>query len=314
MMTGSSAVLKRAAVVLCAMMACPPHVPAWNATGHRAISFLAYSGLYPRARERASAILKIHPDFAAILSKGVSADPVDVARNSFVTASTWPDLIRNDPRFFDKPPSSATPLPGFPDMGRHQSWHFINTPIPAEFKSQPIDPENALNQIKALSKLLRRDGPPAPEEAFALPWILHLITDVHQPLHGTTRFRKVNGTAEQDKGGNNCFVTGEGNLHSLWDGLLGSNQDEGSVARLAASLQDHQPAPKKVDTKPEVWIAESVQAATATAYNFPGSCDEKDHPLTLPADYRTNARQAAISRAALGAYRLAAVLNEKFGK
>ncbi len=39
----------------------------------------------------------------------------------------------------------------------------------------------------------------------------------------------------------------------------------------------------------------------------------REKPLRLPADYKTKARTAALQRGAMAAYRLAAVLNEKFG-
>ncbi len=303
--------------LLCLLLALAPCMSAWNATGHRAISFLAYSHLNSKARQRVEAILKAHPDYRDMFSKGLATDPVDIARNAFTSASVWSDVIKGDPRFSDAAPAQGNGsalLPGFPDMLRHQNWHYINSPVPAEFRNEAIDPANAVSELKRLLKVLRKDGPVTPEEAFALPWIIHLITDVHQPLHTVSRFSRTrDGKVDQDKGGNSCYLADDRNLHSLWDNILGTNAEENTVARLAASLQDHQPEPKKNDIRPETWIREGVDVAQSFVYAFPGDCSVRERPLRLPADYKSKARQIALQRAALGAYRLAAVLNEKFG-
>ena len=298
----------KATALLGAALLLVPSVIAWNDTGHRAIAFLAYSHLTPKARARVAAILRAHPDFASILSRGASTAPHDVDRNAFVTAATWPDIIRGDPRFGN----GAKPLPGFPDMERHTNWHFINVPIPAEFSNQPIEADNAVTQLSRLTGTQRKSGPVTVQEAYALPWILHIITDLHQPLHAVARFSTVNGKPDHDRGGNNCFVAGASNLHSLWDGLLGRENTEGAVARLAASLGDEFPKPSKTDRKPEAWVQEGVAAAATHVYSFPASCADKAAPAALSPVYMKNAASFARSRAALAAYRVAAMLNKTF--
>src|SRR4051794_36618902 len=218
---------------------------AWNATGHKSISFLTYSLLTPRSKARVNAILRLHPDYATILGAGSATDPVDIAHNAFAVAATWPDIIKSDPRFSDSGVEALKVLPGFPDMLRHQNWHYVNTPFPNEFADEAIDPVNAPTELKRLLKLLQKNDDATAEEAFALPWIIHLVTDMHQPLHTVSRFyRTSSGAVEQDKGGNGCYVEQARNLHSLWDGILGTEFDEKSVARLAASLRDHYSGPK----------------------------------------------------------------------
>jgi hypothetical protein len=306
---------RRMCALFCLSLAGSPGLFAWNATGHKAITFLAYSLLTPKARGRVDAILKAHPDYRTILAarSTASADAVDLAHNAFAVASTWPDIIKSDPRFSDTPVAGAPALPGFPDMLRHQNWHYINTPVPAEFEKQPIDPVNVTAELKRLLRTLKKDGVVSPEEAFALPWIMHLVTDIHQPLHTVSRFyRSTNGAVEQDKGGNACYIAEERNLHSLWDSILGVNSVENPVARQAASLQDHYPQPRKVNLKPETWIREGVAVAQTVVYDLNSDCRDKEHPAPLPQGYREKARAVAKQRAALAAYRLAALLNDKF--
>lgn len=285
---------------------------AWNATGHKSISFLSYSLLTTHARQRVDAILRLHPDYRTILAAGTVTDPVDIAHNAFAVASTWPDIIKGDPRFHDSAAEALAVLPGFPDMLRHQNWHYVNMPFPDEFGHEAIDPVNAPAEFKRLVKLLQKNGSPTTEEAFALPWIIHLETDMHQPLHTVSRFyRNSSGTVEQDKGGNTCFIDQERNLHALWDSILGTEFDEKSVARLAASLKDHYSGPKKPDLKVDNWIQEGIEVARAIVYEFPGNCQNREHPTVLPHGYKQKARAVAVQRASIAAYRLAALLNEK---
>ena len=42
----------------------------------------------------------------------------------------------------------------------------------------------------------------------ALKWIVHLVGDIHQPLHASDN---------ADRGGNSVLVRGAANLHSVWD-------------------------------------------------------------------------------------------------
>jgi hypothetical protein len=287
----------------------PALLCAWNDAGHRTIAFLAYSHLTPRAKARAFAILGKHPDFASILRPEANVPAWDASRNAFVTAATWPDLIRNDPRFGP----AVSPVNGFPDMDRHTAWHFINTPIPSRFSSHAIDPDNAVTALRELLSKLHAGGAVTAAEAWALPWILHIVGDLHQPLHTVARFSSVAGKAIHDRGGNTCFVSTGRNLHSVWDSLLGTATEQGAVARLAVSLEDQHPMPRNIDSKPATWVSEGVAAAVSHVYNFSGSCKETA-PVALSDEYFSQARRLARERAALAAYRLAAILNEKLGR
>lgn len=295
---------------LCALLSMTALLPAWNDAGHRTIAFLAYSHLTPKAKTRVGEILRAHPDFSLVFNQGGSGlPPWDVSRNAFVTAATWPDLIRNDPRFNPSSPH----VKGFPDMGRHTNWHFINMPIPAEFAKQPVDPDNGAAQLPKLIGVLRSSGPVTPAEAYALPWILHIVGDLHQPLHTVGRYSVTGGKPVHDRGGNDCIVQGNRKLHSVWDALLGRAIDDGSVARLAASLEDEHPAPQKVDRKVDTWVREGVAASTSHVYGFSGPCTAAAPAVLSPA-YDAAAKDLARDRAALAAYRIAAVLNDKLGR
>jgi hypothetical protein len=72
------------------------------------------------AREAIATSLARHPD-PRWAGPGPLRRPIDL----FAEAATWPDDIRNDPRFYDegRPPP---PLPGLPDTARAKRWHYID--------------------------------------------------------------------------------------------------------------------------------------------------------------------------------------------
>src|SRR5947199_7543022 len=69
---------------------------AWNGTGHKAIALIAYERLTPTAKQRVDQILAKHPDYPKWIAFVSAADR---GRAAFLSAATWPDAIRSDPRF-----------------------------------------------------------------------------------------------------------------------------------------------------------------------------------------------------------------------
>lgn len=106
---------------------------------------------------------------------------------------------------------------------------------------------------------------------YDLVWILHLVGDTHQPLHGSGRYTRQ--SPDGDAGGNAEQVipaTGEMvALHAYWDSLFGSNvssygavfdadtKDELeslSVNEVAGAIPD-----------PQKWIEESAEVPRDTS-------------------------------------------------
>jgi len=113
-------------------------------------------------------------------------------------------------------------------MERHGDWHYVNRPI-GEFAGAPgegaADSGPLDKQLAALSKSVAAPGTPPPERAYALPWLIHLVGDAHQPLHTTSRF---DTQSRPDRPGDrlnvrNPFNPGKPNstLHAFWDDLPG---------------------------------------------------------------------------------------------
>ncbi|MFG6464153.1 S1/P1 nuclease [Roseateles sp. DXS20W] len=79
--------------------------------------------------------------------------------------------------------------------------------------------------------ILRSSGTSPSERLVALKWVVHLVGDVHQPLHA--------GLAA-DKGGNGVQLRAFGkgsNLHALWDSGLIDHRLDGMTAH--SGLTDH---------------------------------------------------------------------------
>jgi hypothetical protein len=282
------------------LLALPLH--AWNATGHRIVSAIAYDHLTPKARARVDELLSQHPDFKTLLG-----------RDAFLAESVWPDTIRGDNRFYDDARANAQPtplLPGFPSMARHTNWHYIDIPFSPD--GTPLEPAPSPNALIDLRRILKE----ANLNAYDVPWLVHLTGDVQQPLHFTSRFTK--SQPKGDQGGNLVYVTPGRNLHALWDDLAGSDTTDAYVNRYAAEItteflkgNGQQP---RLSRDPKRWVEEGFDLAKREVYTFGPETGSREHPLSLPAGYEENARRVARVQLAKAGFRLAAALNAKLGQ
>lgn len=151
---------------------------AWGAQAHRAIAAEAYAELSPTARAEVDALLGLEPGA------------------TLANISTWADEHRS--------PATAR-------------WHFVNIASDAgcHYVAERDCPGGAcvVGAIERQAAVFRSTAP-APERLKALKYLVHLVADVHQPLHA--------GQAA-DKGGNlyQVHAFGRGtNLHAVWDSGL----------------------------------------------------------------------------------------------
>jgi hypothetical protein len=291
---------------------------AWNSTGHRLVAAIAYDHLNPKTRTRVDALIRQHPDYEKLFLKDAPGEPKARARAAFIAASTWPDQIKGDPRFYDETRPNASPtqlLPGFPDMARHTIWHYYDTPYtPDGAEAEQQKPPHALSELNRIIPLIgtKADVPAtsASNPAYLLPWLIHIAGDVHQPLHCVSRILK--SMPKGDAGGNFVYISGTNrNLHSLWDGAAGRDDTEAYAAKYIAEATAAHPAPRHLEKKPAKWIHEGFEVAVSDVYTFGLETGTREHPITLPPGYEANAHKVAQQRIAIAGYRLAAVLNEK---
>jgi hypothetical protein len=299
-----------------ALPAVPAPARAWDDVGHMTVASVAWQRLSPAARARAVALLRTAPTDAGLAQlRPNGGGPEARDRALFVRAATWADLVKDR--------RDAARLRRY----HHAGWHYADTywrldaaGRPVEVSGPPTDREHAVERIDALSAAVRDANRPAAERAVDLAWLLHLMGDVHQPLHTSSRVTAA--SPEGDRGGNRVRL-GSTNLHAVWDDAMdrspgrrprasGGRQQgadaklgraEGWAARLARSFPADRWRVSVADTVPAHWARESLVLAQRQAY--PGIADSMPAP---PAGYRDRVRRVAQPQVALAGYRLALLL------
>ncbi|MEZ4702847.1 MAG: S1/P1 nuclease [Rhodothermales bacterium] len=294
------------AVLVALALLAPASALAWSSNGHMMIAALAYRSLTPEQQAAYAALLYHHPDYESwqqdFEALGVS---MDAGEYFFMRASLWPDQIRRRGSPYD-----------------HPTWHYTNYPLVADsFALAPsLTPENdVLHGIRVSIAEIGNTRQDAVLRAVHLSWLIHLIGDLHQPLHAATL---VNADYPRgDRGGNDFFVrprpNREGmNLHAFWDQLLGTSANVREVRNQATLLGRTYTRMALLElgeaTDPTGWALESRRYAIDAVYlagQLQGEVeDRRSQAPVLPEEYPLRAKQVAERRAALAAYRLADVL------
>ena len=292
-----------------------PALTWWDAD-HMQIAYVAYKKLDAPVKDKVDALLRLNPDCGK-WTAGI-VDPKTAKLYAFIHAATWADDIKTKDYNYtrDKVDSpTAGQNIGYADKNQHAYWHFKDviwspdgTPLP------PADPVDLVTQLNLMiAALPASSGASDDVRSYDLAWILHLVGDAHQPLHGSGRYTRQ--IPDGDAGGNAEQVipaTGQTvALHAYWDSLFGGYVSPYGAVFDAddrdglASLAVNDVAAKVAD--PQKWIEESAELAKQYAYAVPVSLGK--NPVFLTRDYETNARNIARSQAALAAARLANLIN-----
>src|SRR5688572_21466169 len=297
----------------------PLPAAAWNDSGHMIVSELAWRRLSSTERNKISTLLQQHPHYAELLNTNIPAN-VDAKEWIFLKASTWSDMVRPGT---NKPPHIVAHHRG--------EWHYINLPFvapPHVGSVQPTPPKltNAVERLALKEAELRSSAVPASTRAVALCWYLHLMGDLHQPLHAVAWFSPTFNDPDGDRGGNEVAVqpqTAPKRLHTFWDDLLGTGKTYTFIDLVADGITQTWPSSKlqkewKHKTYLE-WAEESKDAAIAFAYldgqvphaRWRNNITAADVP-DLATGYEANAQMIARRRAAAAGVRLANKLKEIF--
>ncbi len=125
---------------------------------------------------------------------------------SMAMVSNWADEMRSSPEPFWKDGTGCT-------------WHFINTQKHQNYRESKKNPKgDSYEATLRFIATLEDPNATAEDQRDALRWLIHLVGDIHQPLH--------NGY-EADRGGNLVSIKWFGeqtNLHELWDTRLIESQ------------------------------------------------------------------------------------------
>lgn len=154
-----------------------------------------------------------------------------------------------------------------------------------------------------------------------LAWLIHMVGDVHQPLHCVALFNDP--YAEKgDRGGNDFYVKPNQspvNLHRLWNGALGRKKDPIKINNQALQIQKQdtiskgqkQKANALFDFDPEAWSKEGHRNAIEYVYlngTLEGS-NQKEIAPPLPKDYGKNMKILAEKLIKQSGNRLAQTIN-----
>jgi hypothetical protein len=299
--------VKRLTTILCitlALLSLIPFAFAWSSPGHQVIAAEAYRLLPLNLQKRVTEILKAHPDYQKWQKSFTADNPsLDLATFIFMRSSTWPDEIRRRENPYD-----------------HPKWHYVDYPLkPTKFPVEPgPDPtDDILFGITRCEKTLSNPKATAEDRAVYLSWLIHLIGDLHQPLHCCSLF--TTECPNGDKGGNSFYIkpaTRGISLHRFWDGLLGTSGKPG--AHLNYAIQNEAEHPQKTLKElrkaktPKKWTLESRAIAVEKVYlhgKLKGSTD-RETAVDLPEGYTKTAKAVAETQAALAGYRLAAEIQK----
>lgn len=253
----------------------------WNALGHRLVAQIAYDNLSKEAKKQ-------YNRYNRALNSVYRPQ-------SLVYSAAWMDSLR------------------YRDKLWLEKKHYIDIPFTFD-GSKLIEPnqENAVSAIESAESILQRSKFNYFEKGFSLRILLHVIGDIHQPLHAANQFSQAHPNGDL---GGNLFKLGRNdiasNLHAYWDKgggalLSAARYSPTQVKSLAQSIQKKWPCRiNEMELNPSIWAQESHQLAIHEAYKLT--------PLETPSkNYQKNVQTIALKRIALAGCRLAGVLNQLY--
>lgn len=166
--------MQRKVIILVSLLIVSFNCWAWGPTGHRVTGWIAEKHLTKKARSVLKKILK---------------------GQSLAIASTWMDEVRSDSTY-----------------DYMTDWHWVRIPDSSSYEQSVKNPNGDIIMTieRIVSELKSRNLSPD-AEAERIKILIHLVGDIHQPLHVSVL---------DDRGGNDVQVMWFGqnsNLHRVWD-------------------------------------------------------------------------------------------------
>ncbi len=146
----------------------------WGKTGHRVTGEIAQNHLTGKAKRALDDLLN---------------------GQSLAFVSTFADDIKADRSY-----------------SKYSPWHYVNYPLGMRYEDSEKSGEgDIIMAIEECTAIIKNEKNSREDRVFHLKMLIHLIGDLHQPMHASRA---------EDKGGNDIQVQwfGQGsNLHRVWD-------------------------------------------------------------------------------------------------
>ncbi|HZH33102.1 MAG TPA: S1/P1 nuclease [Pyrinomonadaceae bacterium] len=182
-------------VLMCAALPAP--VMGWGKEGHHIVAMIAEKRLSATARQKLNTLLKNHQQLKICKLSAAAA-----LGDKLACVSTWADRSRNNTH------------------PQTYNWHFVDISLRHETYDERRDcePDNqeekgkcGLEGLERMRSILRGETTdPEIDRAQALMFIVHIVGDLHQPLH----------TVKEKVGGNSfnvLYFKIQTDLHKVWD-------------------------------------------------------------------------------------------------
>ena len=166
----------------------------WGVTGHRAIGLVAEKHLSAKAKKKLKLLM---------------------GQESLAMMSTWMDEVRSDSSY-----------------NYTADWHWVTIETGKNYEESPKNPNgDVIMTLERLIAELKTKKLDRKKEIEYIKMIVHLVGDIHQPLHV--------GCCD-DRGGNSVKIKwfrNETNLHSVWDSNM-IDDTKLSYTELAGALEE----------------------------------------------------------------------------
>ncbi len=236
----------------------------WGQNGHRIVGDIAADYLSPEARKEIDRVL---------------------GHESMAIASTWMDKIKSDPAY-----------------DHTHDWHWVTIPDGMTYEETEKNSNGDLiNSIRTFIEELKSGSLSAEEEKKKLKMLIHLVGDIHQPLH------VGNG---KDRGGNATEVEWfyeDSNLHRVWDSEM---IDDTQLSYTEFSAAINHPSDQQIENWQNTdvldWANEAMELRDQV-YDLP---DDRQ----IGYEYQYKNRDLLDRQLLKGGVRLAGVLNEIYAE
>jgi S1/P1 Nuclease len=269
---------------------------AWGDEGHEVIGLIAEHYLQPAVRARALELLR--------------HDDTGLVERDLAHEATWADKFRDSDRDTGKRRYFGT-----------RDWHFIDLeiagidvsgacygrhPLPAAVPASAGPAEDCIiDKLDQFYVELKNPDTPEEERRVALQFLLHLVGDVHQPLHASD---------DHDQGGNRKLASGPNigfnNLHHDWDtefvARLGASDTD--IARVLISRITAADRARWSSGTPLDWAVETYEVSKKHAYGLLPAVSEGSR-YQLSEGYVDDATVVTAEQLSKAGVRLALMLN-----